>query len=139
MIKPVWNFLYKQGIVVRYIFSGVCSAATNLILLFFLKKYVGLFYLTASTLGFIGAFLVSFLLQKYLTFQDKDNSRIYAQAPVYLVIVILSALANAGLMKLFVESFHIWYLLSQIFTIAILAVANFFAYRFFVFRKSNVI
>lgn len=117
----------------RYLFSGFLAFGTNLLLLFVFKHYLGWHYLSASTVSFIVSVIVSFLAQKFITFQDKSRDRVHHQLFKYVVIALFNVLVNGALMFSFVDLVHLSYLLSQFFSAGIIAFYSLFLYRFVIF------
>lgn len=120
---------------VRYLISGGIAATTNVGILFLLVHFAHLHYLSASIAAYLLAVVVSFTLQKFWTFQDKPTHDIPSQFSRYSIVVVTNLLLNTLLMYLFVDTFGIWYIFAQIGATAIVAVAGYFGYRFFVFKE----
>ncbi len=136
---PVWvsRMLIRYGIIVKYLFSGGLATATDLVAIFVFVDVVEFHYLTASILAFLIAFCVSFTMQKYWTFNDLDHDRIHKQLASFLTLSLINLVLNTALMKLFVDVFHVWYLLSQIIIAALIACMSFFIYRYVIFNRPD--
>lgn len=119
----------------RYLMSGTAAAASNLAVLFMLVRYGRMYYLSASILAFIASVVVSFLLQKFWTFQDMFTHDVRAQFVRYGVVVLMNLSINTMLMYLLVEKMGLWYLMAQILTTGVVAIAGYIAYRRFVFPE----
>lgn len=119
---------------VRYLISGGTAALVNWGTLFLLVHIGTMYYLYASILAFIVSIGVSFILQKFWTFQDNLVHDIHAQFSRYLVIIFLGLALNTALVYLLVEKANVWYLLAQVIATVIIAITNFFCYKHFVFR-----
>ena len=119
--------------VAKFFISGGSAAALHFSLLYFLTNVLGVWYLASTTIGFIAAFAVSFMLQKFWTFKDRATDRLYVQLTLYFIV----ALGNLGLntvgMYFLVSSVGIWYLSAQVLTTAVLAIESFFVYRYLIF------
>ncbi|HEY4504762.1 MAG TPA: GtrA family protein [Candidatus Paceibacterota bacterium] len=125
--------IFKNQIV-RYLIAGTSSAMTQLVLTFILTHFFHLYYLSSSCLGFVAGFMVSFLLQKFWTFQDLSQDRNHFQVPVYLGLAITGLILNSSLLYLLVEYAGLWYVFAQFIAMGVVSTGNFFAYKFFVFR-----
>lgn len=119
---------------IRYLISGGTAALINWSALLLLVQIGHMYYLYASVLAFVVSIAVSFTMQKFWTFNDNLVHDIYMQFTRYLIIIFLSLLLNTVLVYLLVEKMDMWYLLAQIIATAIIAITNFFWYRYFVFR-----
>ncbi|MSR87478.1 GtrA family protein [Candidatus Peribacteria bacterium] len=114
----------------RYLMSGG-GAATLELGSFQLMRYLGLWYLGA---GFIssGLGLVSaFMFHKYFVFQKKENTRSHLVR--YVILQGGNALAQVGLLYLFVEFAHVDPFLGKVLAIGVVVSWNFFLYKFFVY------
>ncbi|TSC56673.1 MAG: GtrA family protein [Parcubacteria group bacterium Greene0416_79] len=130
-------FARRHARVWRYIVSGGTAAVVDLTALYALTDWLGVHYLLSATLAFLVAFLVSFTLQKFWTFEETSTHRIPTQLTLYLVIAAANTLVNAGLMYLFVDVFGLWYLLAQIIAGAVIACYGFLLYHYVIFRKQT--
>lgn len=120
---------------IRYLISGGTAATSNVIFLFLLVQYGGVYYLYASILAFVMSIAVSFTLQKFWTFRDGPLYDMHRQFARYLIVIFFGLLLNTALIYFFVEVTDIWYVLAQMLTTAVIAVINYFFYRHFVFRE----
>lgn len=119
--------------VVRFLFSGGMAVATNLILLFVLVHFFRIWYLLAAVVAFTTAVAVSFMLQKFFTFNDRNKSRTGKQATLYLAFQVFNLYLNTLLMYIGVDLLRIQYLMAQILIASVMAVSNFFVYKYLVF------
>jgi putative flippase GtrA/SAM-dependent methyltransferase len=125
---------FKDSRIIRFIISGSIGAATDLLLLWFLTRIVGIWYLTSAVIAFVLSFIVSFFLQKLWTFKNREMGKIHIQASAYLLITLCNLCINTLLMYSFVQYFSFHYLIAQIFASVIVAIESFFAYRELVFK-----
>lgn len=122
--------------IIKYIIAGGTAAAVNIAGIYILTDLFHLWYLASGVLAFLVAFVVSFTLQKFWTFNDHSTENVHIQVSIYLIVSLISLLWNTFLLYIFVDVFHIWYLLAQIFAGAIVALSNYFMYKKFVFKNS---
>lgn len=128
-----YHRLMRLPKIVRYIISGGTSAFSSLVLLFIFVHFLQVPYLIASIFAFILGFLVSFTLQKFWTFADREISRAHIQLAWYLAITLGNLLINTFLVYVFVAWLGIWYLLAQFIASAFIAIISYFTYQRFVF------
>ncbi len=121
--------------IAKYIISGGTAASVNLGFLFLFADVLGLHYLVAGVLAFVLAFGVSFTLQKFWTFQNHDRALIPKQMVIYLTVSVFSLMVNTILLYLFVEWFGWWHIWAQVMAGGLLALINFFIYRFVIFHQ----
>lgn len=129
MFKPLIQ--YK---IIRYIISGGTAALVSLSLLYFFTDVVGIWYLLSSTLAFVVAFFVSFLLQKLWTFKDTHTKDISRQVSLYFVTAVSGLSANALFMYALVDIVGLWYIFAQILSSGTIATVTFFIYGNIIFN-----
>lgn len=117
----------------RFLVAGGTAAAVHLGVLFILTDIFRLWYMFSTTVGFLAAFFVSFLLQKFWTFQDAGRERLRAQLALYFILAVCNLFLNALLMYFFVDVRGVWYLLAQVAVSGGIALESFFLYRTFIF------
>ena len=117
----------------KYLVSGGSSACANLGILYLLTEYAHVHYLQSAVLSFTVAFFISFLLQKFWTFQDMRKEVIHQQMIWYLCLSLINLLVNTLLIYILVEYAHLWYLAAAVVSGALLAVSNFFIYKHVIF------
>ncbi len=122
---------------VRYLIAGGTGALVHFAVLIGLVEYAGFYAVTASVCAFSVAFFVSFTLQKFWAFRNYKRSDSARQAGSYLLIGLMNLVINAVLMYLFVESLHLWYILAQVITTALIAVESYVLYTYIVFNQSD--
>lgn len=123
--------------VVRYLISGGTAAFVNVALLYLFTDIFGVWYIASAVISFILAFAVSFMLQKFWTFQDSSKDGVHKQAAAYLCVALVNLFLNTGLLYLQVEYLHIHYILSQLIASMLIAFESFFVYQIFIFREKT--
>lgn len=119
---------------IRFIISGMVITVLGISLLYILTEVIHLWYLAASVVSFITIFVVGFSLQKFWAFQNKDMEVIHRQASFSLGMGILNFFLNTALMYLLVTMLAIHYSIAQLIVYGTLGMADFFVYKFFIFR-----
>lgn len=127
-------YLRKYQRLLRYLISGGTAAAVDLLFLFLFTDGFGFHYLTSAILAFLVAFVVSFLLQKFWTFQDESVERVHKQVIVYFAVSAVNLLLNTLLMYVLVDWMHIWYMGAQFLASGLIACESFFVSRYVIFN-----
>lgn len=98
-MKRIVKYL-ARNVFFRYVFIGGTSYAIELGALYTVSELIGLGPVIGVALSFWIGLIVSFLLQKYLTFQDRKSSsrRLFKQSVAYGLLVVF----NYGFTILFV-------------------------------------
>ncbi len=117
------------GKIVRFLIAGGTATIVNLGILFILTDLAGVWYLISSAIAFSLSFVVSFTMQKYWAFRNKDVEKVRSQLPMHLSLALFNLFIDIVLVYAFVEYFGMWYILAQIVAAAIIAIESFFAFR----------
>lgn len=122
----------KHRQMLKFLIAGGLSTVANFAVLYTLTEFAHIYYLASATVAFIVAFVVSFLLQKFWTF-DQNTGAAHTQITLYFIAAMVNLVATVGLLYLFTDLLHLWYMLSAFFTALIIAIASFFLYRSVIF------
>lgn len=129
----------------RYLASGGGNTLLGLLIyfvsfkyIFFEKEFHFWFYafkghIAALLASFLVTFPVGFFLAKYVVFSD-SNMRGRVQLVRYFLICVFNLALNYILLKILVESFHVYPVLAQVITIIIVVLFSYVAQRNFSFR-----
>lgn len=120
----------------KYVISGGSAAVVNLSTLYVLTEFFHVWYLVSASTAFVGAFAVSFTLQKFWTFKDHETEGMRKQLSLYLAVILVNLAINALFVYLLVEHIGIWYMLAQIISGLVIAIESFFIYKFFIFKRA---
>jgi putative flippase GtrA len=121
---------------VKYLLSGATSTAIHLIILSLAYRHLNLGIITATTLAYLVAFGVSFCLQKFWTFRNRDK-RYFEQIYFYLLVGVFNLFFNAALMQFIVVNLGFHYILSQLFSSGLIALNSFLLYKYLVFKNKK--
>ena len=125
-------------VAIRYCISGGCGFLANMSI-FLLLDSVGVHYIVASLVAFFGGMVISFLLQKFLTFSHRTMDGATQQFVLHLTLVCLNAVANTLIIYLLVSALDVPKIAGQVMTNIIIAIWSFFAYRYVVFAEKQTI
>ena len=92
-------------------------------------------HIAALFISFIFTFPIGFFMSKYVVFSD-SNLKGRVQLFRYFMICMFNLLLNYLFLKIFVEVFHIYPVMAQVMTIAIVVVFSYIAQRNFSFKAS---
>ena len=116
--------------VVRFVIAGSLATATSATVLYVSITIFGVWYLAASAIGFLAGFLVSFTLQKFWTFRDRNTEDVTRQASIYLAILLVNLGLNTLIVFLLVEYVTFVPVLAQITASLLIACESFFVYQY---------
>ena len=126
----------KKTKIARYVISGGTAAAVDLILLYLLTDLFGIWYITSSILAYLVAFMVSFTLQKFWTFNDHSTDKLHSQAIIYFIVTSINLGLNTLGIFAFVHYLSFHYLIAQIVVSIIIAMESYYIYHF-IFREDR--
>lgn len=119
---------------IKYTLAGGVATIANLISLYIFHDLFEIKIVIATSLSFMVAFIVSFFLQKFWTFKNKQRSYI-KQISYYLIINLVNFFANASLMVWLVNHLRVNYIISQILVSGGLGITSYLLYKYLVFKK----
>lgn len=121
----------------RFAIGGLSIALAQILLLYVLTEFAGLWYLISSAISFCFAVITSFLVQKYWAFRDNSKERALRQFLQFLAVALIGIVINTASMFFWVDLLGVWYVLAQIITGFIIMVVNFTIYKFVIFRHTK--
>lgn len=121
--------------IIKFTITGFIATGVNLGLLFVLTEFLSFWYIFSSVIAYITAITISFILQKVWTFQDINTDRIKQQISSHITLSILGLIFNTIFLYVLVEYLNVWYILAQILTAFIIAITNFVAYKYIIFKR----
>ena len=117
----------------RFFISGGTAALIDILLLYLLTEFGGLWYIASSVFAFIAAFTFNFIAQKYWVFKSKDAAKIRRELPLQLGVNVFNLGLNSLILYTLVEYVGLWYVLAQAVTSMLIAFESFVLYRW-IFR-----
>ena len=120
--------------IIRFGVAGLIATSTNVPVFLFVTEVFHVSYLLASVFAFFGGFLVSFTLQQFWTFRDREIDVIGQQGLVYLFIILFNLGLNTLLVYAFVEYARIEPLVALLLSSGLIAFESYFAYQYLVFH-----
>lgn len=122
------QFSAQAARVMRFGISGGISAATNLFLLYMLTT-IGIWYVTSAALAYALSIGVSFLLQKFWTFNQTGTDNVVRQLGLYTLVQLANVLAYTAGVYALVAYAGLWYLAAAFVMLVVLAFSSFFIFK----------
>lgn len=120
----------------RFCVTGITGAIIDFGFLYLLIEFANLNYLLSATISFVLALIDTYLLNKYWTFQNKENNHA-KQFSKFLLTSLVGLLINLGIMYLMVDVLLIWYIFAKIIASIIVLFWNFLMNKHFTFKITN--
>lgn len=133
----LYDNAFRHRQILKFLIAGGTSTSIDIFVFTALTYWVGLWYIASSIFSFIFAFGVSFGLQKFWTFRDKNTEKFMKQTYLYFIVAIVNLGISTLLIYLFVDYIHIHKFISKVIANIIIATESFFIYRYFIFAKKN--
>lgn len=120
---------WVQFKVIRFIISGGTSAMVLLGTVYVLKENVGMWYIHASTIGFVVSVFINFSLQKLWVFKNTNHDESVKQIVHFFMVATCNLGLNMLIMYMLVSKFLIWYMFAQVCSALIIACWSFLVYK----------
>jgi putative flippase GtrA len=117
----------------RYFVTGMLAAGLEYSLLILFTEYVGLWYILSNSIAYISGFAVSFLLNRYWSFQSKEN--ILKQFLQYAMLFTVNFVLNNILMYVLTSIAGIPYTISKLFVMGMVVTWNFVIFKKIIYKK----
>ncbi|MBP9840715.1 MAG: ChbG/HpnK family deacetylase [Candidatus Pacebacteria bacterium] len=126
------------GSVMKFLIAGTIATGTNLGLLYVLTDVAGLWYLASMVIAYTLATVVGFILQKFWAFSHHSLERTRSEIAVFVANNALGVAFDAVGLYVLVEYAGLWYMTAQFLLLALIALWNFFVYRFLFSERTTV-
>ena len=131
----IYNNAFRHRQIIKYLIAGGTSTSSDILIYSLLIYFASLWYVASSVISFTIAFWISFGLQKFWTFRDKNTEKMMKQTYLYFFVAITNLGISTLLIYIFVDYIHIHKFISKIIANATIATESFFVYRYFIFAK----
>lgn len=122
--------LFKQFF--KYAVVGILATALDFSFLYVLVEYGYLYYLYSALISSAIIIWISFILNKYWTFQNKEK-KYFHQFTKYVISHLIALAVALTVLAVLVEIFHFWYLFAKVFATIAAAIVNFLLVKKFIF------
>ncbi|UZS00172.1 GtrA family protein [Chondrinema litorale] len=134
-IYDLINLLYgKYGQVIKFIIAGGTGAVIELGLFILFTGLLSIHYLLSNLIAISIAILVNYIISQKWVFESGRHSK-EVELVVFIMLSVVIILLNQLLMWSFVDGLGFNEKISKVSSIALVAIINFFAKKFLVFKK----
>ena len=127
------NKLFAQ--IIKFGFVGGTSFLIDSGILFLLTEFAGVHYLISGAISFTASVIYNYILSIKWVFDAKEDVNKVQELAVFIGLSVIGLGLNQLFMWLFVDIFHIYYMLSKIIATAIVMVYNFVTRKIFIEKK----
>ena len=117
----------------KFVVIGVLSTTVNYSIFYILYQSLSVYYMKASSMGFIVGVLAGYRLNKSWTFCIKEKTKDYIYK--YFIVYFISLILGLGLLKFFVTVLGIVPKLATFLMIGFTTCTNFLGTKFLVFKR----
>lgn len=128
LIHRVYSYTF-----IRYSLWGWLAALLDLCLLYVFTDFLGIYYLYSAILAFVCSVTFAYIFQKYITFKNYSRKHLL-QWSLFLVFQLIGQWLYMVLLWLWVDIFHIYYLLIAFWAKIIVFLWNYITNRSFNFK-----
>lgn len=111
----------------KYVANGLICFGVEFSTLYWLTEYVKLWYIVSNSIAFIISNVLNFLINRFWAFQSR--AKVTRQFAMAITLGLFNLLASNIIMYLLTDICHLYYLLSKVITIGIIASWNFILYK----------
>ncbi len=141
-MKAIYEQFYQNKrklfnhVFLKFVISGILSAALEMFLLIILVEHFHINYLIANSISFIVTNLFNYVLSRYWVF-EKSNRTLHVEASLFLIVTLSGLMVNQLIMWLLVGKLGYNYKISKVLAIVAVVVLNFFGKKILVFSNTK--
>lgn len=130
---PEGNRFTGAGQIFWFFVAGILSTMVDVGFLYLLTEDFRIWYLTSAAASYCCGILVSFCLNKYITFHDSTTNP-FRQFPLFAAVSVSGLVLNLSVLYLLVDLFSLHYLAGKCGAICISFFWNYFGQSRLTFR-----
>lgn len=133
-MKPV-----DRGQAWSYIIFGILTTIVNFVSYVIFTKLMDLDYKTAASLAWLVSVIFAFVTNKLYVFKTATTKKLHLLKELsgFIFFRVLSYFVDIGSIIVLVEVLNLWDTISKIIASAIVAVFNYFASKYIIFRTKG--
>ena len=112
---------------IRYVTIGMISFTIEISLLYVFTETVKLWYIYANSIAYIVVFWLIFLLNRFWAFRSKADFK--KQMFMTAALFVINLCAQNAMMYLLTDICHVYYIISKVFSVGLVASWNFILYK----------
>jgi len=122
---------------IKFCLVGTLNAIVDYSVYLILSRVFSVYFLYANIAAILVAMIFSFIFNKYWTFRNHDK-KIHTQTAKFVIVNLIYFLLNNSIVFALVNYLEMYDLLAKVVAIFIGTFWNFFANRYWTFKKSNL-
>ncbi|MFX0140672.1 MAG: glycosyltransferase [Candidatus Hodarchaeota archaeon] len=109
--------IYSIKRVIKFATVGAIGTIINLSILYFFTEAYKVHYIISEMIAFFFSVINNYILNKLWTFKEKIQEKIVNKYLKYLIVSLMSLIANLIVLFILVEYFNIWYIFAEVIAI----------------------
>ncbi len=137
-LKNLIGYLHYKKITTeffKFAFVGLLGTILNLLVLYSFTEFLNVYYMFSAIVAFVISATHNFILNKIWTFKENMKDKITSKYLKFFSVSIVALLVNLLFLRIFTESFGIYYMISQVLAIGIALIINFLGNKMWTFKK----
>ena len=128
--------MWKDDLIkfIKFSIVGVSNTLVSLVLFYILFEFLGVYYIIASTLGYIVGLINSYFWNLRWTFRHRHSAGVLVK---FIIVNVIALSLKLTIISILVESFLMPELFAEIIAMGFAIVVNFGGNRFWTFSKNN--
>ena len=130
-LKHIYSLMQRKGELLRFVkfcLVGLSGVLVNMGLLWLLTEIAGFPYLLSAAIGIETSIVSNFILNDFFTFPDRRSPTVRStlnRLSKFNLVSVTALAINMGILWLLTEVFGVYYLISNLFGIALAALWNY--------------
>lgn len=112
--------------IILFCIGGGISVGIYYLVLYYLTEKIQVWYPISAIIGSVIMYSISFVFQKFLTFENKETEDLKKEIIKYFFMSSSFTLSNSILLYILVEFMHLGYFRAQLILTVILSVCSYF-------------
>jgi dolichol-phosphate mannosyltransferase len=137
----VLSLMRRTGELMRFVkfcLVGLSGVGVNLGLLWLLTERFGLYYLLSAAISIETSIVSNYLLNEFITFRDRRTGgvgRVFARLASFNTVSLVGVALNLGILWLLTTALGLYYLVSNLFGIAVATTWNYLVNNKWTWRR----
>jgi len=131
-MHPIFKKLRNIG---KYTFFSVIATIADIVSLYILTEFIGVFYLLSVKLSYFVGMLITFFGNKKYTFKNNKIKTSTHKFIDFLVISVIDLCMHVIFIKILTEYLGVWYIFSKIITVVIIFFVKYYMHKKIAFRN----
>ncbi len=131
-ISPIFKRVRTIG---KYSFFSVIATIADIVSLYVLTEFIGIFYLLSVKLSYLVGMLIAFFGNKKYTFKENKIKTSTHKFIDFLIISVIDLCMHVIFVKILTEYLGVWYIFSKIITVMVIFFVKYYMHKKIAFNN----